>query len=195
MIGLTPSLTGSLDPIGISSRVIGERATGDRSPVALLRCGALWALWGSRGASVAPNESELTSRLRYVINRDMTTNETPNNTSTIYGLFQLEWWDGRTGQQVLLEALRTGEFADGCHVYTPEALTEIGTNALEWEIWFSVALNNKEHLMEAFHAIRNSGTRVKIAGGLGTHRDLATGELRDAYDYILRHQRGNLWGF
>lgn len=123
----------------------------------------------------------------------MTTNETPN-TCTIYGLFQLEWWDGRTGQQVLLEALRTGEFADGCHVYTPEALTAIGTHQCEWEIWFSVALNNKEHLMEAFHAIRNSGTRVKMAGGLGTHRDLATGELRDAYDYILRHQRGNLWG-
>ena len=105
-------------------------------------------------------------------------------TTTNFGFYHIEWWDGRTGQQVLFDALRATGSIDGCHVYNPSALSVTGDDMGEMDLFFSIPTASDDTFMECVRAIREAGMRVKTAMYLGDRRDIATGSMDGLWAYF-----------
>ena len=105
-----------------------------------------------------------------------------NTTTTAqYAFYHIEWWDTRTGQEVLFTALEAMGATDGCHVYNHEALACEGDTYGEMDIFFSVPVASFDAYSDGVDAIRWAGLRVKTAMFLEGDKATATGTLDDVW--------------
>lgn len=80
---------------------------------------------------------------------------------------ELEFWDERTGGEILLGALKAAEpfvIAESIHVFTPSVLKARGVDEGECSLWLSVALAPGATPSDFFTSVRAAGIRVKEAG-------------------------------
>ena len=85
-------------------------------------------------------------------------------TTQEYAAFNLEWWNVRSGAQVITEALRAADkLRDGVHLYTPEMLAVVPTPDIgEADLWISIPVSSEDDFMDALDAMRTV-VRVKSA--------------------------------
>jgi hypothetical protein len=99
-------------------------------------------------------------------------------TTDNFGIIMLEWWDNRTGKQLLDEVLPllTG---DGVHLFHPSVLDASpymgGEFQGEMELWFSFYAPSVEAWNDVIDSIRAKGIRVK-EGEYGAPQSIATAD-------------------
>jgi len=113
-------------------------------------------------------------------------------TTTSHIILHLEWWDHRTGREVLLQAMRAARpyvHEEGVHVYHPSWLDVTGVDAGEAELWFTATLADDRIVTPRFikELIVNSAeagthTRVKMIGPIAA--DIAHGTLEEFWAYL-----------
>lgn len=86
--------------------------------------------------------------------------------ATIY--IHNEYWDGRTGREIVLAAARAASFYivdETVHVYTPDMLN-YSDDQCEASIWWSVRVKDGFDIFDVVDAIRSVKIRVKDAGNI-----------------------------
>jgi len=112
-------------------------------------------------------------------------------TNTGFGIMMLEWFDNRTGKELLDEVLPLLS-GDGIHIFQPEVLDyspyEGGVFQGEMELWFSFYAPSLGLWREVIDSIRDKGIRVK-EGHYSVPEDIAKGEARAMWDWIYDSSR------
>lgn len=114
-------------------------------------------------------------------------------TTNNYGIVMLEWFDQRTGRELLNEVLPllTGDI-DGAHIYQPEVLDASpyhnGEFVGELELWFSFYAPSSAAWGEVIDSIREKGIRVK-SGEYGAPQAVATADARTMWDWFYDWER------
>ena len=115
------------------------------------------------------------------------TTETTGN----FGIIMLEWWDNRTGKQLLDEVLPLLN-GDGVHVYHPSVLDASpyynGEYQGEMELWFSFYAPSVEAWGDVIDSIRGKGIRVK-EGEYGAPQSIATADSDTMFGWLYDWER------
>jgi len=112
--------------------------------------------------------------------------EATTATETGFGIMMLEWFDRRTGRELLNEVLPllTG---DGVHLYHPHYLDYSPYNGDEWqgemELWFSFYAPSLAVWRDVIGSIRDKGIRVK-EGYYSVPESVARGNADQMWEWI-----------
>lgn len=101
-------------------------------------------------------------------------------------IIHLEWWDDRTGRELLMEALRA---ARHWHIpetgipLEPQVLDYVGSDWGEMDLWFTVQLEHPNAFRNFVEAVRMVPIRVKTAMCLPEGTQIPT-DMRTAMDLV-----------